>query len=85
MAAFPAGDLEHMPFSQIAEPNLIFRPEHVGLEFMAFGRGKVSRYRNVPVLFYIWQRHPRSRLQEPGGLFGDCAWLRLILRFGHDQ
>jgi len=51
MAAFPAGDPEHMPHPQIAEPNIVFRPEHLGLKLMAFGRGRVSKGGNVPVLF----------------------------------
>jgi hypothetical protein len=56
MAASPAGDVEHMPRSQVSEPNLVFRAEDVGLELMAVGRGKISRYKNVLISFSLSQR-----------------------------
>ena len=55
MPASPAGDVEDMPFPQVSEPNLVFWPEDVGLELMAVGRGKISRYKNVLISFSLSQ------------------------------
>jgi len=57
MTACPAGDPQYMPFPQIAESNVMFRSEHLGLKLMALGRGQISKSDNVPVMFSLLIGH----------------------------